>query len=61
MLTPRPTLVLATGIALMFFCMYTEGEPGGIPLLLIASGIVWRLLARIRDGEGRAQPRRAGD
>ncbi len=41
-------LTLAIGVALMIFMMYTESEPGAIPLLLIVLGIGWFLVTRIR-------------
>jgi len=43
-----PALLAAIGFGLMFFCMYTEGEPAAIPLLLIVVSGVWYAAVRIR-------------
>ena len=43
-----PALLAAIGFALLFFCMYTEGEPTAIPLLAIAVAGVWYAIGRFR-------------
>lgn len=43
-----PGLLAVIGFVLMCFCMYTEGEPAAIPLLLIVTAGVWYAVARIR-------------
>jgi hypothetical protein len=43
-----PALLVLLGFLLMFGKMYAEGEPGGIPALLIALGAGWHLTSRIR-------------
>ena len=44
-----PAILALLGFMLMFFCMYTEGEPTAIPLLLIIISGVWYAAARIHD------------
>lgn len=36
--------VLVTGAALAGMMIYTESEPGAIPLLLILIGLAWRII-----------------
>ena len=43
-----PALLILTGAVLMAYMVYAEGEPGGLPLLLIAIGVGSYLVARIR-------------
>lgn len=43
-----PALLATVGFALMFFCMYTEGEPTALPLAAIAFSGVWYAVARLR-------------
>ena len=45
-LLSRGTLVI--GLVLMIFMMYTESEPGALPLLLIVLGTGWYLVTRAR-------------
>lgn len=42
-----PGLITLIGIILLVFMMNTEGEPGAIPLLLIASGLIWFWTSRL--------------
>lgn len=41
-------VVLVVGVLLMAMMIYVESEPGGIPLLLIATGAGWHVFARTR-------------
>jgi len=41
-------LTLVTGIVLMIYMIYEEGEPGTIPILLVAMGVGWYSIARVR-------------
>jgi len=41
-------LTLVTGIVLMIYMIYEEGEPGAIPILLVAMGVGWYSIARVR-------------
>lgn len=40
--------VLAIGVALLAFCIYFEGEPGALPLLLVLVGSGWNVVTRWR-------------
>ena len=52
-----PALVILLGIALLVYMVTVESEPGLIPLLLIASGTTWYLVARARfRSRGKARP-----
>lgn len=44
-----PALTVLVGIALMSFKIYEDGEPGAVPLLLIAVGTLWHLAIRLRS------------
>lgn len=41
-------LVTAIGVALLIYMITVEDEPGAVPLALIALGIGWLVIARIR-------------
>ena len=41
-------LTIVVGLVLMIFMIYTESEPGAIPLLLVGLGIGWHVIARVR-------------
>lgn len=43
-----PVLITVIGIALMVFMITVEGEPGAIPLMLIAIGIGWYFITKFR-------------
>ncbi|MGV3484012.1 MAG: hypothetical protein ACO1RT_06325 [Planctomycetaceae bacterium] len=52
-----PVLVILVGVALLAYMVTVESEPGLIPLLLIASGTTWYLVARARfRSRGKARP-----
>lgn len=38
----------ATGAGLMAMMIVTESEPGAIPLLMVALGLGWRVVTRLR-------------
>ena len=42
-------IVILAGVALMVRQMYADDEPGAIPLLMIAIGVVWLLVTRARS------------
>ncbi len=46
-----PALLAASGFALVFFCMYTEGEPTAVPLVAIVGAGVWYAVGRVRGRE----------
>ncbi len=48
-----PGTILGVGLVLVAGMVWTEGEPGALPLLLVVVGAVWCALARLR-----ARPRR---
>ena len=41
--------VIVIGALLMAFQIYSDSEPGAIPLFLVVSGIAWYLIARARS------------
>ena len=41
-----PAVLAVLGFMLMFLCMYTEGEPTAIALLLIIASGLWYAVAR---------------
>ena len=41
-------LLIAIAVALLIYMITLEGEPGALPLLLLASGIAWLPVARLR-------------
>jgi len=41
-------LTLVTGIVLMIYMIYEEGELGAIPILLVTMGVGWYSIARVR-------------
>src|SRR5262245_9139001 len=41
-------LITAIGIALLVYMITVEDEPGAVPLALIALGIAWLVIARLR-------------
>ena len=43
-----PLLIAAIGVGLTGYMVFAEGEPGAIPLLLIAVGLGWFVAARFR-------------
>jgi hypothetical protein len=45
-------LTVAVGLILMIMMIFTEDEPGALPLLLIAAGSVWYFVTRIRARSG---------
>ena len=52
--TPKPqtrisVAVIVIGALLMAFQIYSDSEPGAIPLFLVVSGIAWYLIARARS------------
>ena len=52
-----PALVILLGIALLAYMVTVESEPGLVPLLLIASGTTWYLVARARfRSHGKPRP-----
>ncbi|WP_164540385.1 hypothetical protein [Streptomyces abyssomicinicus] len=53
MRTAVPVTITVTGLALMAFMIVVEGEPGALPLALIALGAGWFGLARVRRGTSR--------
>ena len=44
-----PLSIATIGLGLLGYMVATEGEPGGIPLLLIVVGVGWFAVARFRD------------
>ena len=42
--------ILAVGLALLALMVTSEGEPGALPLALVAIGTTWLVLARRRGG-----------
>lgn len=46
------SIVLATGVLLLLVTFWVEGEPGGIPLVLIAVGSTGLVLSRPPPGRG---------
>ncbi|MBO6622179.1 MAG: hypothetical protein JJ892_14130 [Balneola sp.] len=44
-----PIILMALGLLLMIFMITVEDEPGGIPLLMILSGIVWFSITRFKS------------
>ena len=54
----RIASVLAiVGLAGVLAMAFTEGEPGALPLGVLATGVLWWLVARLRE---RARLRRRG-
>lgn len=51
--TIGPALLATLGTLLLLFCIFTEGEPTAIPLLLLAVSGVWYAAMRLRR-RGRA-------
>jgi len=43
-------LLIVIGCLLMAVKIHADSEPGAIPLLMIALGITWRLVVRMRSG-----------
>jgi hypothetical protein len=43
-------LVIVVGVALLIYMINVEDEPGAVPLLLIALGTGWLVIARVRIG-----------
>ena len=43
-----PALIIVSGVSLLIMKVYADGEPGGIPILLILIGLTWLLLSRGR-------------
>jgi len=41
-------IVIAIGVVLMIAKIYTDSEPGGIPILLVLLGLGWYFVARLR-------------
>ena len=41
MRTIGPALLAAIGLILLAFCIYTEGEPTAVPLVLLVVAGVW--------------------
>ena len=39
-------VMLVLGLGLMVFKIIADSEPGGIPILLVVSGLVWYVVAR---------------
>ena len=46
--------ILFVGCLLLGYMVAVEGEPGALPLALIAVGIAWLLYARARNRGGKA-------
>lgn len=46
--TALSLLAIALGVALLIYMITVEDEPGAVPLALIAGGIVWLVIARVR-------------
>lgn len=42
------SVLIAAGAGLMVLKIIEDGEPGAIPLLLVVSGIAWKVVERIR-------------
>jgi hypothetical protein len=54
--TRLSVLTLVIGVVLMMRQMYADDEPGALPLLLVAVGAVWLVIARVRvRGTGKRQ------
>lgn len=41
-------LTVMTGVVLLMYMIYVEGEPGAIPILLVVLGIGWSVITRLR-------------
>ena len=41
-----PLLLTFTGLALMTYMMFEESEPGAVPLLLTATGLIWYVITK---------------
>ena len=48
--TVLPALTVVLGLVLVLYMITVEGEPGALPLLLTAGGLVWWVAARMRRG-----------
>jgi hypothetical protein len=42
-------LLIVTGCLLMAGKIHADSEPGAIPLLMVAAGIAWQLVLRLRS------------
>lgn len=42
------TVIAVIGLAGMLAMAFTEGEPGALPLAVLATGVLWWLVARLR-------------
>ena len=51
--TAGPALLTVVGVVLIAYMVSAEGEPGGLPPLLIAAGAAWFVVARVRTPKGR--------
>lgn len=49
MQTIGPVLLAVIGLTLLLFCVYTEGEPTAVPLVLLVVSGVWYAVARFRQ------------
>lgn len=49
--------VAVIGLAGVFAMAFTEGEPGALPLAVLVAGVLWWLVARLRE---RSRLRRGG-
>lgn len=43
-----PLLIACVGLGLLVYMVSVEGEPGALPLVLLALGVGWYLVARAR-------------
>ncbi len=41
-------ITIVIGLALMIFKIYSDSEPGLIPLVLVIGGIAWYVVTRLR-------------